>query len=355
MSRRGVSRFSPRGAFTLVAASALFTFGPAFGDEREVPTLLDAIQRQTSAVFKNASGAVVRIEATDDHGRLSGTGFFVDPNGTIFTCYSVGGETRELTVTFGGNVYPATRLISDLRSGVAILKIEAQTPFLAIGKSRELNLASPAMIIGFPMDMAATPAFGLVAGFDIKYQGRLLATTHIRVNIPVQRGQGGAPLLDLRGEVVGILVAALDGGSSAFALPIEAAEKIRRDYLRFQKVRRGWLGVQIGPIDDPVEGSTAEVTDVLPESPGLKAGVRPGDVLLGVGARNITSPEDVLDASFYLTADDEITLRISRSDQELELKVQPIDAPEVTVPLPRLAPAFPPDSGLRLQLPGQSR
>lgn len=355
MSHRGTSRFRLCGAFTLIAAGALFAGAKLVAEESEAPKLLDVIRQQTSAVFANCSAAVVRIEGTDDHGRLSGTGFFIDPNGMLYTCYSVGGETRELTVAFAGKTYPATRLISDPRSGVAILKIEAQTPFLAVAKSSELNLASPAMIIGYPMDMPATPSFGLVAGFDIKFLGRLLATTHIRVNIPVQRGQGGAPLLNLRGEVVGMLVASIDDGTSAFALPIEAAEKVRRDFVRFQKVRRGWLGIQIGPIDDPVDGSTAEVMDVLPESPGLKAGVKAGDVLLRVGTRDITSPEDVLDASFYLTAEDDVTLRVSRNDQEIDLKVQPIDPPDELSPLPRLAPAFPPDTGLRLRAPSENR
>jgi serine protease Do len=351
MSRRGTSRFSVRGAG--IAAGALLAVAPfIIAQELETPNLFDAIQRQTSAVFANSSVAVARIEARNDHERLSGTGFFVDPNGTLYTCYSLGGETRELTVAFGGKSYPATRIISDLRSGLAILKIEAQTPFLAVGRSRDLNLASPAMIIGYPMGLPVAPSFGLVAGFDIKYMDRLLATMHIRVNIPVQRGQGGAPLLNLRGEVVGMLVASIDNGT-AFALPIEAAEKVRRDYLRFHKVRPGWLGIQIGPIDDPIDGSTAEVMDVLPESPGLKAGVRAGDVLLRVGSRDITSPEDVLDASFYLTAADEVTLRVSREDQEIDLQVQPIDPPRE--PLLRLAPAYSAETGLRLREPGESR
>ncbi len=350
MIRRATLRFKAPGAFQLIAAaSALFASAPLKAEDRETPNLFDYIQQQTSAVFANCKAAVVRIEGTDAHGRLSGTGFFVDPNGTLFTCYSVGGETRDLTVAFGGQSYPATRIISDLCSGIAILKIDAQTPFLAIGKSRDLNLASPAMTIGFPMDRPVTPSFGLVAGFDIKYLGRLLATMHIRINIPVQRGQGGAPLLNLRGEVVGMLVASIDDGSGAFALPIEAAEKVRRDYLRFRKIRRGWLGIQIGPIEDPVDGSTAEVMDVLPDSPGLRAGVRAGDILLGVDGRDITSPEDVLDASFYLTADDEVTLRISREDQEIDLKAQAIDPPNHQGLMPSLVPTFPPNAGLRLR------
>ena len=120
------------------------------------------------------------------------------------------------------------------------MKIDAETPFLPFAKPRELTVASPVIAIGFPMDLPLTPAFGTVGGFDLKYLGRLFATTHIRANVPVQRGEGGAPLLNAKGEVVGILISQLDAGNAAFVLPIEAAEKVRKDFIRFHAVRPGW-------------------------------------------------------------------------------------------------------------------
>src|SRR2546421_12881469 len=99
----------------------------------------DALSRQVRAVFERAKSAVVKIEAADEHGNLSGTGFFVDPNGTLYTCYSVGGESHDIVVCNGELKYPAKRLAADPRSGIAILKVEAEkVPFLPLGKSRDL-------------------------------------------------------------------------------------------------------------------------------------------------------------------------------------------------------------------------
>ncbi|HYR59676.1 MAG TPA: S1C family serine protease [Chthoniobacteraceae bacterium] len=302
--------------------------------------VLASIDRQVRAVFEKCRAAVVRIEASDAHGRLSGTGFFIDPNGTLYTSYSVGGESHDIVVHLGDERLPATRKIGDLRSGIAILKVEAGTPFLAFGNSRDLAVASPVMTIGYPFDLPASPSFGMIGGRDIKYLGRYFATEHIRANVPVQRGQGGAPLLNLRGEVVGILISSLDQGSASFALPIEAAEKVRKDFLRFREVRRGWLGIEVGTLDAPLSGSTAFVKDVLPDSPALKAGVRQGDVLVRVGDRAITSPDDVRDVSFFLTADDSTTLRLARGSETLDLSIQPADHPEESSALKRIAPAF---------------
>jgi len=297
--------------------------------EKDPGTVFDAIEHGVQTIFDKCRGAVVRIEGVDDHGYLSGTGFFIDPNGTLYTCYTVGGEANAIQVTFGGKSYPARRLIGDTRSGVAILKIDAQTPFLSFGDSEKLHIASPVIAIGYPLDLALSPSFGTVAGFDLKYEGRLFATTHIRANMPVQRGEGGAPLVNGRGQVVGILISRVESGGGSFALPIEAAEKVRKDFLRFHEVRPGWIGVHVRPLEEPVSGSTAAIESVISGAPGEKAGLQAGDVILQVGRHKITSPEDVFNASFFLTAQDETDIRVARDGSERDFNVTPIDNPDL--------------------------
>ena len=291
------------------------------------PSVAEAISQEVRAIFQKCRKAVVKIEATDNHGALSGSGFFIDPNGTILTSYTVGGESRDILVSCGGGRLPARRLVSDPRSGVAILKVDAETPFVAIGKSRDLAIATPVVAIGYPMDLPASPSFGTVAGFDIKYGGRYFAAMHIRANVPVQRGQGGAPLLNLHGEVVGILISSLDAGSAAFALPIEAAEKVRKDFVRFGEVRPGWLGVGVRPMDVAVAGSTAQIDQVFADAPGIKAGLEKDDIILEIGDRKIQSTDDVREASFFTTAEDELTVKVWRDGAELALTVTPADHP----------------------------
>jgi serine protease Do len=300
---------------------------------------LDALQRDVQTIFAKCRDAVVRIEAMDQRGYLSGTGFFIDPNGTLYTSYTVGGESREIQVAFNGKRYPAQRLISDIRSGIAILKINAETPFLTFGNSRQLSVASPVIAIGYPMDLPLTPVFGTVGGFDLKYQGRFFATTHIRANIPVQRGEGGAPLVNSHGDVVGVLISRLESGNASFVLPIEAAEKVRKDFMRFHEVRPGWIGVRIKPLEDPVDGSTAVIEELLPDTPGEKAGLHPGDVIVQVGNHRVASPEDVLDASFFLTAEDVTLIRVARDGVEQNFSITPVDNPDTAhSPAPTIEP-----------------
>jgi serine protease Do len=279
--------------------------------------------QQVREVFSRAAKAVVKIHGVDEHSEICGTGFFVDPTGTIYTAYTVGGEAGNFTVEFGDKKIPARQLVADIRSGTAILKVDETTPALPVGKSEELELASPVMSIGYPLDLPKTPNFGMIAGFDRKCLGRYFSTIHLRVNVPTQRGEAGAPLLNMKGEVVGIVVSGLGNNSACYAVPIEAAEKIRSDFVRFGEARHGWIGVNdVSPASQQVDGSRAMVTQVAEDAPAARAGLKTGDVLLQVGKKKITDPEDVFDASFYITAGDTVPITVMRGDKKMTLQVQ---------------------------------
>jgi serine protease Do len=282
-----------------------------------------AISHQVRNIFERAAKAVVKIYGIDEHSPICGTGFFVDPTGTLYTAYTVGGEAGNFTVEFDGRKYPAHQLVADIRSGTAILKVDETTPALPIGKSEELELATPVISIGYPLDLPKTPNFGMIAGFDRKCLGRYFSTIHLRVNAPTQRGEAGAPLLNMRGEVVGIVVSGLENNSACYAVPIEAAEKIRTDFVRFGEARHGWIGVNnVVPASEQVDGSRAVVTQVAEDAPAARSGIKEGDVLLEVGKKKITDPEDVFDASFYITAGDVVPITVIRGNEKMTFHVQ---------------------------------
>jgi serine protease Do len=281
-----------------------------------------ALSHQVKDIFERAAKAVVKIHGIDEHSEICGTGFFIDPTGTLYTAYTVGGEAGNFTIEFNGKKYPARQLLADIRSGTAVLKIEAPTPALPIGKSEELQVATPVVAVGYPFDLPETPNFGMVAGFDRKYLGRYFSTTHLRVNVPTQRGEAGAPLLNMKGEVVGIVVSSLENNSACYAVPIEAAEKIRGDFVRFGEARHGWVGINVSETSEPVEGSRVEMTQIMDDTPAAHSGIKPGDVLLQVGRKKVTQPEDVLDASFFITAGDIVPITVMRGDQKLTFNVR---------------------------------
>src|SRR6266567_5965673 len=304
-----------------VIALALISFsggGLLFAQEQPATTISEHVKE----IFERAAKAVVKIHGVDEHSEICGTGFFIDPTGTLYTAYTVGGEAGNFTIEFGGKKYPARVLLADIRSGTAMLKIDEATPALPIGKSEALEVATPVVSIGYPLDLPETPNFGMVAGFDRKYLGRYFSTTHMRLNLPSQRGEAGAPLLNMKGEVVGIVVSSLENNSACYAVPIEAAEKIRGDFMRFGEARHGWVGINVSEAPKPVEGSRAEMTQIMEGTPAAGSGIKPGDILLQVGRKKVTEPEDVLDASFFITAGDVVPVTVMRGNQKLTFNVQ---------------------------------
>jgi S1-C subfamily serine protease len=282
-----------------------------------------AISHQVKDIFDRAAKAVVKIHGVDEHSPICGTGFFIDPTGTLYTAYTVGGEAEDFTIEFNGRKYPARQLVKDLRSGIAMLKIDAATPALTVGRSDEMDVATPVVAVGYPLDLPETPNFGLIGGLDRKYLGQYFSTVHLRANVPTQRGEAGSPLMNMKGEVVGIVVAGIENNSACYAVPIEAAEKIRSDFVRFGEVRDGWIGVsQVLEASKPTEGSRVEITQIVDGAPAAKSGMKRGDILLQLGQKKIARPEDVIDASFYVTAGDVVPVTVMRGDEKLNFNVR---------------------------------
>src|SRR6266513_6452015 len=309
---------SKRSSVIALALIFLSAGGVLFAQEQPAATISEHVKE----IFERAAKAVVKIHGVDEHSEICGTGFFIDPTGTLYTAYTVGGEAGNFTIEFGGKKYPARVLLADIRSGTAMLKIDEATPALPIGKSEALEVATPVVSIGYPLDLPETPNFGMVAGFDRKYLGRYFSTTHMRLNLPSQRGEDGAPLLNMTGEVVGIVVSSLENNAACYAVPIEAAEKIRGDFMRFGEARHGWVGINVSVARQPVEGSLAEMTQIMQDTPAARSGIKSGDILLQVGRKKVTQPEDVLDASFFITAGDVVPVTVMRGNQKLTFNVQ---------------------------------
>lgn len=331
MSRRIVFN-----AWSALAGAALLTTALADPAAETLPsvtfsndTMGAAIASLADTIFQNSRDAIVRVTSEDELGTVAGTGFFADAQGTIFTLSSLVGDGLDVTVIFDKRKYSARLLAKDRRSGIALIKVEdvGPTPFLVRGDSRKLKVATPLLAIGYPLDHDATPSFGLIGGFDRKSKGRFFTTTHIRANIPVQRGQGGSPVLNMDGEVIGILVSGFERGAGGYVLPIRAADKVRSDYRRFGDVRHGWAGVTLQEIPHVNHGSKMAIDVIDPTGPAAAAGFRAGDVVLRVGDTEIHEPEDALDASFFLTAGDAISVRVARGTEVMDISFTPTEHP----------------------------
>ena len=308
--------------------------------------VFDQIAAEVSGVYEQAAPTVVRLRATDGSEQLAGTGFFIDGQGTILTAYAVVGQAESVSVDVNGRTFPAKILGRDPRSGVAVLKINAnQTPHLPLGEGMRLRPASAVVSVAFPYDLKAEPTFGFVAGFDVKYLTRFFATTHLRANLPIKPGQIGGPLLDSQGKVVGVLMLEIDEGKACYALPIEAAAKVASDIQKYGEPRHGWMGVGVMPDRSrPERGAPVFVDRLYKGTPAEKSGLKMGDEVISIGNRPVREPSDILDAAFFSEVGGKVPVKVKRDGKEqiftITVSARP-DSSRIVEP----APLFPNPSG----------
>jgi len=282
----------------------------------------------TDSLFDKAKAALVKVESGDGF-MLAGTGFFIDNQGTVLTSSSVIGDNLTARVTVNGLQLDARILGNDPRSGLAMLRVTTtDSPFLTLGHSTDLKTGNAVLTAGFPLNLAASPSQGEVSGFDVRYQKRFFSTTHIHADVPISPGQVGGPLLNTRGEVVGLVVPSADDGRSIYALPVEAMEKIMGDFAQYGRARHGWVGVTVVEVPDTEhDGRTVRVVEAVPGTPASHSGIRPGDIVLRIDSREVYRPADVLDASFFSHVGGTMTVVVRREEKLLNYTFAVIERP----------------------------
>ncbi len=301
--------------------------------------VFDSISSEVNTIFQNSSPAVVKVRTISGSSPLAGTGFFINDSGVILTSYAVVRDSEKAWIEYQDRKLTADIIGKDPRSGVALLKVDEKgTPFLKLGDSSELKMASGLVSVAFPYNLPVAPAFGFVTGFDVRYLNRFFATTHIRANVPVSPGQIGGPLLNTKGEVVGLMVLAVQEGKECYALPANSASRIIGDIMENGKAKHGWVGVGV------IEGKKAEIgvqksviiSNLYRGTPAAKSGLEPGDIVKKIGDKDIMAPSDILDAAFFSTVGKPIPVEVIRNGEKMVFSLPIVERPQEQRPVDSL-------------------
>ena len=232
-----------------------------------------------------------------------GSGFIISADGYVMTNHHVVDGSEQITVTLADKREFSAKLIgSDQRTDVALLKIEgAALPVVRIGDSNRLRVGEWVIAIGSPFGLESTVTAGIVSA-KARETGEFLP--FIQTDVAVNPGNSGGPLINMRGEVVGInsQIFTTSGAFAgiSFAIPIDEAMRVQEQLRSSGRVVRGRIGVTIGAVSREVAEAIglakpqgALVTNVDPDGPAAKAGVEAGDVVLRFDGRMIESQSDL--------------------------------------------------------------
>jgi serine protease Do len=240
-----------------------------------------------------------------------GSGFIISADGYVVTNNHVitaegRGQVESITVTMSdGTEYPASLVGRDAQSDLAVLKIEAGKvlPFVKFGDSRTARVGDWVIAIGNPFGLSGTVTSGIISAM-LRNTGSGAYDRFIQTDASINRGNSGGPLFDMKGNVIGINNAIFSptGGSVGigFAIPAETAAPIVERLRAGQAIERGYLGLQIQPVDEDLAASLGIprnrgefVQTVQPGRAAAAAGIRPGDVVLTIDGKPVT-PEQTL-------------------------------------------------------------
>lgn len=233
-----------------------------------------------------------------------GSGVIVGEDGLIVTNEHVIRDADEIVVRLSDrSEYRAKVIGADVRTDVAVLRIQPQRklPVAILGDSSSLKVGEFAIAVGNPFGLESTVTLGVVSATgrstDPEIEG---GDEFIQTDASINPGNSGGPLLNSRGEVVGINTAMVSSGQGiGFAIPINTVKAVEQELAAHGSVRRGWLGVSIQPLTPDLAeafGAKGEkgilVNRIIPGSPAAKAGVRMGDILIAWGKARITGVKE---------------------------------------------------------------
>jgi S1-C subfamily serine protease len=341
----------PSGSFQLTNASA----APAFDTE----------EQQNIGVYKKALPSVVNITSTEVafdffYGPVpqegQGSGFVLTKEGLILTNNHVIGNAQRLEVMLSDkHKYKARVLALDKNHDLALIKIDAPnlTP-VTLSDSRNLVVGQRVYAIGNPFGLNGTMTRGIISAIrSIRSPNGSPIEDAIQTDAAVNPGNSGGPLLNSRGEVIGITTMIASNGADqssgiGFAIPINTARAILDDYAKYGYIRRPTLDIvtlPIGPDEAEQIGLPADygilIERVLPGGAAEKAGLHGGtqkaykgnmpvmlggDLIIAMDGEEITSPQDLSAAMNAHRAGDTVTVTIFRGRKRMDIKVTLGDA-----------------------------
>lgn len=267
-----------------------------------------------------------------------GSGFILSADGFIMTNAHVIEGASEVIVTLPDKREFKAKIIgADKRTDVAVVKIDTKgLPAVKIGDVNRLKVGEWVMAIGSPFGLESTVTAGIVSAKQ-RDTGDYLP--FIQTDVAINPGNSGGPLINMRGEVVGInsQIYSRSGGfmGISFAIPMDEAIRVSDQLRATGKVSRGRIGVQIGPVNKEIAESLglgskaagAVVSAVEPDSPAAKAGVQPGDVITQFNGTKIDKVSDLPRLVGNTKPGSKVALTVFRRGKEQQLSIVVADVP----------------------------
>ncbi|GAB7127098.1 Do family serine endopeptidase [Silvimonas sp. JCM 19000] len=273
----------------------------------------------------------------DDPQRASslGSGVIVSEQGYIVTNNHVVESADEIEVALADGRTADARVVgADPDTDLAVIKVEeGKLPTISFADVDKVQIGDVVLAIGNPFGVGQTVTMGIVSALGRSQLGINTFENFIQTDAPINPGNSGGALVDTQGSLVGINAAiySQSGGSLGigFAIPATTVRQVMEAIIKDGKVTRGWLGVEAQDVTPELAASFklvpahgALIAGVVRGSPADKSGIRPGDILLTVGKKDVRDSSAMLNQIAELKPDDTVEMHVYRNGKDLTLQVK---------------------------------
>jgi serine protease Do len=275
----------------------------------------------------------------------SGTGFVVDKNGYIITNHHVIAKVDHIKVKLHGDdstEYRARVVGIDPETDLAVIKIDPPGPLVpvSIGNSDAVQVGDWAVAIGSPFGLEASVTAGIVSALGRDIGGPLQLQRFIQTDAAINPGNSGGPLLNIRGEVIGVntMIATQSGGYQGigFALPINMVARVYNDIIRTGRVTRGSIGIEWVKGDDKPElfkglGTSPGVLirTVHKGGPADKAGLKADDIIIAMNGKPVKNGDDLVARVSETPVGSTVAVTVDRDSKHMDFNLTVLDRAEV--------------------------
>jgi S1-C subfamily serine protease len=302
---------------------------------------LDAYSRVVVKVAEQLRPAVVNLRRGNGRSEGSGSGVLFTPDGFLLTnAHVVGDEARVRIRLSDGRQVPGRLVGSDPWTDLAVVQAEASgLPHAPLGDSSKMRVGQLVVAIGSPFGFESTVTAGVVSavGRTLRSITGHLVDNVIQTDAALNPGNSGGPLVDSRGQVIGINTAIIHPAQGiCFAIPVNMAKDILPQLMKHGRVVRGYLGLHARNIPLPtsvarrfelLQKSGVQVQAVEPNSPADEAGVLEDDVIVALGEHPVASVDDLHKVLTQLPVEVPAAVVLLRGDRRLERMLLPREYP----------------------------